>query len=94
MFSLKVSATGHGGPNENLSFHYLFGLVFFFFLFNHISAFLALLIAKEGKKKKKKNENMNRNGSKMKLEKALLSIIIFQITFFGHSCQRSAWWFW
>ena len=67
---------------------------FFFFLFNHISAFLALLIAKEGKKKKKKNENMNRNGSKMKLEKALLSIIIFQITFFGHSCQRSAWWFW
>lgn len=53
MFSLKVSATGHGGPNENLSFHYLFGLVFFF-LFNHISAFLALLIAKEGKKKKKK----------------------------------------
>jgi len=62
----------------------------FFFIFNRNYAF----ISRVKKKKKKKNENMNRNGSKMKLEKALLSIIIFQITFFGHSCQRSAWWFW
>lgn len=55
--------------------------VFFFFFF--LIAFLALLITKE--EKKKKNENTNCNGSKMKLKKALLSIIIFQITFLANN---------
>lgn len=54
---------------------------FFFFLI----AFLALLITRE--EKKKKNENTNCNGSKMKLKKALLSIIIFQITFLANNTR-------